>query len=320
VPPLVSILIPCFNAGTWLATALDSVLAQTYPRIETIVVNDGSTDDSLAIARRYESRGVRVVSQSNAGQCAASNHGLRLASGDYVKFFDADDYLSPAMVALQVAALAERPGCLAYSEWARFHSDPDEAVFTPRKGWHDAAPVDWLVETWADTEPMMQCAQFLIPRALLARLGGWDERLGLNNDFEFFARLIVGSAGLVFTPGARLHYRSGLTGSLSHSRSARAWDSAFLSLTLGIGHLLRAEDSPRTRRVAADTLQALVHTMYPSRPDLVACLEARIAELGGSALPPQGGRAFHISRRVFGWRAARWLQIWAGKHPRPAPR
>lgn len=317
MPPLVSIIIPCHNAGRWLPESLASALGQEGPPSEVILVDDGSTDDSLAIARRHEANGLRILTQENRGQCAACNHGLREARGLFIKFFDADDLLSPGFVARQVAALHDRPGHLAYSEWARFHTDPAEAEFRTRPGWHDASPADWLVETWAEAQPMMQCAQFLIPRELLERVGGWDERLSLINDFEFFARLITASAGVVFTPGARLYYRSGLPGSLSRTRDARAWNSAFLSSNLGIEHLLRLEDSPRTRGVCAGILQELVYQMYPNMPALVRQLETRIATLGGSTLPPQGGKAFQAARRALGWKAARWLQVAGGKYPRP---
>lgn len=316
--PLVSILIPCHNASRWLAGTLESLLAQTWPRCEIIVVDDGSTDGSGEIAGRYTARGVRVATQPNRGPSAASNHALRLAQGDYIKFCDSDDLHSPDMVALQVAALTAQPGRLAYAEWARFYRDPSEADFQTRPGWHDATPVDWLVETWADAQPMMQCAQFLLPRAVLDRAGGWDERLTLINDFEFFTRLLLTSSGLVFTPGARLYYRSGLRGSVSGLRSFAAWRSAHLSTTLGIGYLLAAENSGRTRRAAAAMLQGLIYSMYPNCPELVADLAGRVRTLGGSALAPQGGRGFRLARRVIGWKAARWLQIWSGKYPRPA--
>jgi Glycosyltransferases involved in cell wall biogenesis len=317
MPPLVSIIIPCYNVARWLGAALESAFAQTWPHLEIIVVDDGSTDNSLEIARSFESRGARVVTQPNAGQCAACNHGLRLSRGDFVKFFDADDLLSPNAVELQVRALQQHPGAIAYGEWARFHHTPEEARFERRPGWHDAPPIDWLAEIWADGQPMMQCAQFLIPRALLDRVGGWDERLSLINDFEFFARVTLASTGVVFTPGARLYYRSGLPGSLSGRRSAEAWESAALSLTLGTSYLLAAENSPRTRSASAAILQMLVYAMYPNARDTVNRLEARIAELGGCPLRPLGGRAFRWTGRLLGWKAARHLQIAAGKHPRP---
>lgn len=315
--PLVSILIPCFNAARWLREALESALRQTWPRCEIIVVDDGSTDASAAIAAEFEGRGVRLIRQPNAGQSAACNQALRHARGEWVKFFDSDDLLSPDMIERQVRSLSGQPTAVAYGEWARFTDNPGAAQFISRPGWHSAPPVDWLVELWADGQPMMQCGQFLLPRRLLDQTGGWDERLSLINDFEFFARVALASSQIVFTPGARLYYRSGLSGSLSRSTQRAAWESAARSATLGTDYLLAAEDSPRTRAAAASYLQELVFSMYPHCRDLVRSLERRVAELGGCARPPQGGRGFQLARRIVGWKAARHLQVWAGRFPAP---
>ncbi len=319
--PLVSIITPCHNAARWLESSLRSSLDQTWPNLEVILVDDGSTDDSVQIARGLESSGrLTIVTQPKSGQCAACNHGLRVARGDYVKFFDADDLLSPRAVEIQVSHLRERPDCLGYAEWARFTDRPEDARFEPRVEWQDGAPVDWLVRSWSGGAGMMQCGQFLIPRPLLASAGGWNEELGLINDLEFFTRLIVASRGVVFTPGARLYYRSGIPGSLSGSRSAAAWRSAWRSAMLAADHLLGAEDSARTRRAAATTLASVLYAMYPNCPDLCRSLEARVAGLGGTDLRPSGGRAFRLASRIIGWKPARWVQVANGKYPRPLAR
>ena len=203
---LVSIVIPCYNAAPWLPAALDSALAQTHRPLEIIAVDDGSTDATPAILADYAARHpgiLRVLTQPNRGQCAAANAGLAVSNGHYIKFFDADDLLSPDAVAAQLSALARKPRHLAYGAWARFHADPADANFTPRPGWHDSdSPLDWLCETWADTEPMYQCALWLVPRALLDQVGGWDERLSLINDFEFFPRRGLATHGNGHTPPA----------------------------------------------------------------------------------------------------------------------
>jgi glycosyltransferase involved in cell wall biosynthesis len=103
--PLVSILIPCYNAGLYLAAALDSALAQTWPNKEIIVVNDGSTDRSGEIIDSYRGKGIKVIHQENKGQCAAANRAFQECSGDYIKFFDADDLLAPRTVELQRRSL-----------------------------------------------------------------------------------------------------------------------------------------------------------------------------------------------------------------------
>ncbi len=84
---LVSICMPCHNAGRYVAAALDSVLAQTYPNIEIIVVSDGSTDNSAEVLEGYRSRGVKVVHQENKGQCAAANRAFAESRGEYIEFF-----------------------------------------------------------------------------------------------------------------------------------------------------------------------------------------------------------------------------------------
>ena len=106
---LVSVVIPCYNQANFLAEALESVLAQTYARVEVIVVNDGSTDDTVAVASRYER--VRCISQLNGGQGAARNEGLKHATGEYVLFLDSDDRLLPHALEIGVACLTPRPGC-----------------------------------------------------------------------------------------------------------------------------------------------------------------------------------------------------------------
>lgn len=314
---LVSILIPCHNAAPWIAQTLESVLAQTWLNREIIVVDDGSTDGSREIVSRFASRSVRLIAQRQAGAAAARNHAFRECRGDFVKFLDADDLLAPEMLSAQVHALAERSGHIAYAEWARFTTSPATAVLRPRPEWRDANGLEWLLAAWDDGEPMMQCGQYLLPRSLLQRAGTWDEHLTLIDDFEFFTRITLAGSGVIFTPGAPLFYRSNLPGSLSARRSAQAWHSAAQSTLLGTGYLLEAEDSPRTRAAAAKVLQGLAYSMYPSLPEDIAVLERRVAVLGGSPLRAQGGKGFQLASRVFGWKAARWLQILSGKHPWP---
>jgi glycosyltransferase involved in cell wall biosynthesis len=300
---------PCFNAEPYLVAALESVLAQSWHPLEIIAVNDGSTDRTGEILDRYQERGVRVIHQENRGQCAAANRALTEAQGELLKFFDADDILAPDMIVLQVARLAGRRDAVAMGEWARFYSDLSEADFRPLPMYRDATPVDWLTDEWSRGEPMMQCAMWLIPVEILERTGGWDERLSLDNDFEFFARVLLAADEILYTPAARLYYRSGILGSLSGQKSRKAVESQFISLTLGTEHLLKAEDSSRTRRACANVLQAFEYAHYPSHPDLITKMRARIAELGGSDLKPSGPPGFQKLRSWTGWRAARRVQL-----------
>ena len=305
--PLVSVLIPCFTAERFVGAALESVLAQTYAPIEVIVVDDGSTDGSAEVVAGFADRGVVLIKHKCGSAAAARNRAFANAHGDFALFLDADDLIAPGHVAGLAERLDPATQAVAMGQWDRFTIDPTEARFPDRPGYHDANGIDWLCQDWRDGQPMTQCGTFLIPRSLIDAVGGWDERLGLIDDFEFFARVLCAAQELVFAPGARLYYRS-VPGSLSAQVSPSAAASAALSLALGTDHLLAAEHSPRTRRAAANMLQTFDYTFYPAYADLRRDLAVRIAELGGSDLAPDGPPGFHKLRRWTGWRVARRVQ------------
>jgi glycosyltransferase involved in cell wall biosynthesis len=105
VQPLISILIPSFNAERWIKQTLESAINQDYPNIEVIMVDDGSTDRTLEISRMFESRSVRVIAQSNAGAPAARNTALAHAQGEYIQWLDHDDLLALNKISEQVRRL-----------------------------------------------------------------------------------------------------------------------------------------------------------------------------------------------------------------------
>lgn len=107
--PLVSILIPAYDAETSIGETLTSALAQTWFRREIIVVDDGSTDQTLAAAKRFGSKDVLVVTQKNQGAAASRNRAFALCQGDYIQWLDADDLLSPDKVEAQM--VAREHGC-----------------------------------------------------------------------------------------------------------------------------------------------------------------------------------------------------------------
>jgi glycosyltransferase involved in cell wall biosynthesis len=305
----VSICVPCYNAGRFVGIAVRSALEQTWQDLEVIVVDDGSTDDSVSSLAEIRDPRLRVIQQDNRGQCAAANRALAVANGRYIKFFDADDVLSRDHVTLQMARLEGQDDCVAMGEWGRFYGDtPEEATFDVLPHYRDSRSVDWLTSDWMNARAMMQCGLWLIPREVLNRSGPWDERLSLINDFEFFARVLSHATKVLYTPGARLFYRSGIPGSLSGRKSRKAVESAFMSLMLGTAHLLKAENSKLTRQACANILQAFDYSYFPHHADLRTQIRARVADLGGADIEPDGPPRFHQLRRVIGWQAARLVQ------------
>ncbi|MEB3214303.1 MAG: glycosyltransferase family 2 protein [Leptolyngbyaceae bacterium] len=312
--PLVSVCMPCYNASCYVLDAVNSILVQSWDNIELIIVDDGSTDDSAALLSSVCDSRVKFIQQANRGQCAAANRAFAEAQGLFLKFFDADDVLSPGTIESQILILGEREDAIASSQWGRFYGD-DLSSFrlNPEPVWCNLSATDWLVQAWRYAQPMMQCGLWLIPREILERAGGWDESLSLINDFEFFARLLCHAEEVCFTPNARLYYRSGIPGSLSSRKTRAAAESAFYSILKGTGHLLARRSDAEARLSCANMMQNFLYTFYPAHPDLRTAIAQRVAELGGSDLPPPGGPLFQRASRLIGWKSARRLQRLAGR-------
>lgn len=305
---LVSILIPCYNADRWIAETLTSALAQTWQNKEIIVVDDGSKDGSLAVARSFESSIVKVISQENRGASAARNRALKEAQGNFIQYLDADDLLAPDKIERQVKLVGEENSDFVVSgEWARFFNLPKEANFIPEPVWNDMLPVDWLICSW-EGGGMMHPAAWLVPRAITQTTGPWNETLSLNDDGEYFCRVVLASKGVKFCPGAKSYYRSDISNSLSSTTSKAAWESAFRSLELGTSHLLAREDTPRTRHACATAFQRFVYSVYPDTLDLVQKAEVKVQSLNGLDLKPDGGPLFQFLANTVDWKVAKRIQ------------
>lgn len=305
--PLVSIVIPCHNAAPWLASTLESALAQTWSNLEVILIDDGSTDDSLTIARQFDLPHLHIIAQPNQGAAAARNRALKVAQGDVIQFLDADDLLAPDKIEQQMRLVQEHPGCLIAGAWARFRHHPQEATFSPEPLWQDMTPVDWLVCAWAGNW-MMHPAAWLVSRELIQAAGAWDESLSLNDDGEYFARVILASQGIRFCSEARSYYRSGNLNSLSGRKDATAWSSQYRAIALQSYYLLAAEDSPRTRQVCANLMQRFIYEVFPDVPSLRNLAAKQVRRWGGATEKPMGGPFFQTTARFVGWKVARHFQ------------
>ena len=118
---LVSVVIPCYNQAHFLGEAIESVLAQSHPNFEIVVVDDGSTDNTSEVAGRYP--GVRLIRQENQGLAGARNTGIRRSNGSYLVFLDADDRLLPHALEVSLKQLEEHPKCAFVAGHCRFIAD-----------------------------------------------------------------------------------------------------------------------------------------------------------------------------------------------------
>lgn len=308
--PLVSILIPAYNAEKWIAESLQSAIDQTWQRKEIIVVDDGSTDRTAEIARRFDSKEVKVVSTANGGLSAAVNHALRLCQGDYIQELDSDDLLSPDKIESQLAALrgGDSKRILLSSPWAHFYHRPRRARFVPTSLWQDLSPVEWL---WRKLGQNLhtQNATWLVSRQLAEAAGPWDEDLHYDQDGEYFSRVLMASEGTRFVARAKVFYRVSSSQRVSYiGASDKKRGSLLRSMKLHIQYLRSMEESERVREACLTYLQTWSEHFYPDRPGMFAELQAMAQDLQGRVEPPTLRWKYAWMKPVFGAKAARWAQ------------
>jgi glycosyltransferase involved in cell wall biosynthesis len=172
--PLVSVVIPVHNGERFLAETLESALAQEYDPFEVIAVDDGSTDGSAAIARRYA---VNYIRQANAGVAAARNAGIAAANGSLIAFLDQDDLWLPAKLERQAAYLVDHPETGVVHVLVEILLEPG----TPRPGWLDPA---WLERPHERFIP----SGVMVRRELFERVGPFDPRYTIGSDTDWHLR------------------------------------------------------------------------------------------------------------------------------------
>lgn len=307
--PLVSILIPAYNAQEWIEDTIKSAIAQTWQHKQIVVVDDGSRDRTAEVARRFSSK-ITVVTVENRGAAAARNHAFRLSQGDYIQWLDADDLLAPDKIERQLAGLRDSGNrrILLSSSWAFFNYRVNRARFVPTALWQDLSPVEWLL-TKLGNNLHMQTATWLTSRELAEAAGPWDTRLLSDDDGEYFCRVLLASERTCFEPDAKVFYRITPSGRLSRiGGSDRKKDALLISMKLHVEYIRSLEDSERVRRACLTYLQNWYHHFYPERPDLIAELQSLAAELQGDLEEPRLRWKYAWLRPVFGWKAAKWAQ------------
>jgi glycosyltransferase involved in cell wall biosynthesis len=313
--PLVSILIPAYNSQQWIADTIESARAQTWPKKEIVVVDDGSSDQTLQVAKRFASKSIQVVSQANQGAAAARNTAAALCQGDYIQWLDADDLLEPDKVERQMRRLVDCPSkrTLLSGAWAYFIYRTRKAEFTPTALWNDLTPVEWMVRKMGQNLHM-QTDNWLVSRELSTAAGPWDVRLWRDNDGEYFSRVILASDGIRFVPDAKSYYRKAGFKSVSYiGRSNKKLESLFLSMKLHIQYLRSLEESARTQVACLKYIRTWLPEFYPYRPDLIRALEQLASELGGKLEEPRLSWKYNWIVKCFGWELGRRAQLLAPK-------
>jgi glycosyltransferase involved in cell wall biosynthesis len=300
VNKLVSVIIPCYNAGRWVGEAVSSCLRQTYRPLEIIVIDDGSTDDSADVLRSFGGK-IRWERGPNRGGCYARNRGFSLSEGRYIQFLDADDYLLPEKIERQVAFLEKSGADVVYGDWRHQRHEPDGGLVLEKvqiSGAQDDVLESLLGGWWTANMAL------LLRREVIPRHGGWDESLEAGQDGDFFISIAMSGAGVCYQPGCYSIYRRYGNVTVSTSSLRRWLENRWRLLNKAESKLVDAG------RLSAPYRQALARSYFHLARNYHDIDRSQYARLMKKTLSLQpgfrpGGSAFYRSvQRIFGFELA----------------
>ncbi len=281
----VAVVIPCFNVQEHLRVALDSVLEQVHTDLDIVCVNDGSTDGTATLlsemAAQHPQR-IRLYAQANLGAAAARNQGLKLTSGDYVQFLDADDVLLPDKIHAQV-------------HLAKQHDMPDVVV----GDFEQVMPNGLLLPALADyDQPWMGLIKTrmgttsanLWKRSALEAVGGWREDLRSSQDYDLLFRLLQKNATIAWDRRIATQVLKRASGSISQSSVSANWDR-YLELRIAIKEYLTALDPVRFQEEIETLRQYIFMALRIVAAEDLSKAKRLYRRAIGSGFRPEVGRA-----------------------------
>ena len=322
--PLVSVIIPCFNAEQFLSEAIDSILAQTYAPIEIIVIDDGSTDSSLEIIKSYDNR---LIWQrgANKGGNYARNLGFTLAKGDYIQYLDADDYLLTDKIAKQVRLLQTSAADVVYSDWQHLVHQADGGSFLDQV--RICGPKTDFLESLLANERWSNLAPILFSRESVSQSGGWDESLKAAQDRDFLISVAIAGAKFVYQPGCDSIYRIPNKPTVSTACRLRWFEGHCLVMEKAEQRLLAQNQlNPQYKKALARAYRAIGREFlyyYYDKPELdkyryYAVILAKIRTLYPQLFFEVERNSYKVCLRLFGYKTAEKISYLFGQQQTPA--
>lgn len=212
--PLVSIIIPTYNRAHLIVETLDSILAQTYENWECIIVDDGSMDNTNEVVEKFVMRDSRFQyhyrpSHKSKGANVCRNYGFELSKGKYIQYLDSDDYISSNKIENQVNLLENYDiNTIAICKWQFFENLSNKDVQDNElKVYKNFDSIVDFIDALALSGGFLPPHSYLLSRQLVLNAGNWMDRLVVNQDGEFFARIFINTKRVVFVPDVMVYYR-----------------------------------------------------------------------------------------------------------------
>lgn len=317
--PLVSIIIPVYNAGKYLDATIQCAIEQTWSNKEIIIIDDGSTDNSLSIAKQYQSLPfVHVFTQKNKGSGATRNKGIAKAKGEYIQFLDADDLLSANKIESQIKLLIPNNGKIAICSTVHFFENENPYTLTP-SAYEDSFlyetnnPVEFIINLYGGNNnraSMIQTNTWLVPSDIIHKAGNWSEFYSPDDDGEFFCRVVLACKGIVYAQDCFNYYRKyHINTNLASMKTKAAIEGKFKSFLLKREYLLSVSNTTSAKKAIANTAMGLAIESYLVDNTITASLLQIVKDSGGTDyIPVMGGSIIEFVKKIFGWKTAKKLQ------------
>ncbi len=280
--PLISVIMPCYNAEEFVSEAINSVINQSYKNIELIIIDDGSSDNSYDICKKFlvqKDIKISLMMQENKGPYPARNHGLGHAKGKYISFLDADDYWHPECLMLLKQALDDNSGDVAYCGWQNVGNGgpgSNEPYIPPEYEKGD------IVKYFLKSCPWPIHAA-LIKENIIRELGGFSERYFTSLDFDLWLRMISVTKSFVRVPEVLAFYRWHSEGQISSIKSRQVIDAWKVRHNYTIEHpeLISHITDSEVKELVNDSILSNAYTAYWRRDIDSALILFRKAFLNG---------------------------------------
>lgn len=257
--PTISVVIPAYNAERTILETIKSVQQQTFSDFEIIVINDGSSDQTLELLSQVEDSRLKIYSYNNSGLSTARNRGISHSTGEYIAFLDADDLWTPEKLELQLAALQKQPAAgVAYS-WTNFMDEKGESFRTGEPIWFEGNVYTHLL----DGNFIASGSNPLIRKKAIESVGGFDSTLRSCEDWDFWLRLAA-CWEFVVVPKPQILYR---LSSGTMSAKIQVMEEAHLIVIEKAFQSIPIELKPLKNQILANTYRFLAHLCLTRIPN-----------------------------------------------------